>query len=375
MVTLWKKNKKENYSKLRKESEWKVVLKQQAIYIGSLAAFYGIYFFLLITGIHSTIALYVWGMDTGMYWFIVDNLPLILVVIPLLLFMVMEIRMVVRKEKTINQLILAIESVYNKDIEEVLLPSNLSVAQDQLSKIQLQQKIDEQRAKEAEQKKNDLIVYLAHDLKTPLTSIIGYLSLLDEEEGISKKLQQKYQGIALDKAYRLEDLINEFFEITRYNLQTMELDKKNINLRVLLEQLIDEFYPIIKEKKQEIDFNSPKEVFLEVDGFKIARVLDNVLKNAYSYGDENSTIQLSVEEKLDAVIICIKNQGPVIPNQKLHTIFDKFYRIDESRSSETGGSGLGLAVAKRIVELHDGTISAESAKEGTSFIITLPKPE
>lgn len=370
---MWKRNKKENQSQIRTQAEWKSVLKQQAIYVGGLVTFYGLFFIFLSTGLYSTIARIIWGFDTSIYWFIVDNLTLILFVLPVLIFIVVEIRMVIKKEKTINQLLLAIESVYNQDIDEVKLPENLSETQDQLVNIRLQQQIDEQRAKEAEQKKNDLIVYLAHDLKTPLTSVIGYLTLLNEEEDISPKLQKKYQGIALDKAYRLEDLINEFFEITRYNLQTMELEKANLNLSYLLQQLVEEFYPILKEKNQEIEMDIPKDLFIPMDGAKMARVFDNILKNAVAYGDRDSTIKVKVEEMEREVTVTISNKGPVIPTHKLKLIFDKFYRLDEARSSQSGGSGLGLAVAKKIVELHEGTIFAESNPEETCFVVTLRK--
>lgn len=369
---MWTRN-KNNYSQIRMESEWKTVLKQQAIYVGGLVAFYGVYFILLASGLYSSIARFIWGVDTSMYWFIVDNLGLILFFLPILIFIYLEIRMVIRKERTINQLIRAIESLYNKDIEEVKLPAGMDDVQSQIDNIRLQQEIDEQRAKEAEQKKNDLIVYLAHDLKTPLTSVIGYLTLLNEEEEISGKLQKKYQGIALDKAYRLEDLTNEFFEITRYNLQTMELEKANLNLSYLLQQLAEEFYPLLKEKNQEIELEVPKDLFIMMDGTKMARVFDNVLKNAVSYGNEDSVIKLVAKAEENEVIVTVSNQGIVIPSHKLQLIFDKFYRLDESRSSSNGGSGLGLAVAKKIVELHDGSIEAESSPEETVFTIRLRK--
>ena len=368
-----KRNKKSNCSQIRKEEEWKVVLKQQASYVGALIAFYGVFFLLIVSDVYSAIARFIWGMDTRMYWFIIDTFSWWFIVLPIVFFIIVEIRMVISKEKTINQLVMAIEGVYNKEVEEVQLPPNLEGVQDQLSRIRLQQKIDEQRAKEAEQRKNDLIVYLAHDLKTPLTSIIGYLTLLNEEEKINQKLQKKYQGIVLEKAYRLENLINEFFEITRYNLQTMELEKTKLDISLLLSQLSEEFYPILKEKNQELICDLPEGIFLDIDGAKMARVFDNLLKNATVYGIENSEIHLKVENKEEELIIRVMNEGPCIPAHKLQLIFDKFYRLDESRSSKTGGSGLGLAVAKRIVELHQGTIVAESSDKETSFIVSLQK--
>ncbi|MBR2079644.1 MAG: HAMP domain-containing histidine kinase, partial [Clostridia bacterium] len=223
-----------------------------------------------------------------------------------------------------------------------------------------------------ESKKNDLVMYLAHDLKTPLTSVIGYLTLLEECPELTQSQRAKFTGIALDKAYRLEQLITEFFEITRFNINTVQLQKNRIDLGMMMEQIADEFYPMLSEKDLQIDVDIPEKILMYADSDKLARVIDNLLKNAVNYSYEGSTILVGSRVRNGRVIIKFRNQCDEIPREKLEKIFDKFYRMDTSRSSETGGSGLGLAIAKQIVELHGGTIRASSNTDYTDFTVVLP---
>ncbi|AFS79017.1 vancomycin sensor histidine kinase VanS [Gottschalkia acidurici 9a] len=230
----------------------------------------------------------------------------------------------------------------------------------------------ERDAKQAEQRKNDLVVYLAHDIKTPLTSVIGYLDLMSEIPDMPIEQRAKYMEITLEKASRLEKLINEFFEITRYNLQAIVLEKKDFNLSYMLFQMADEFYPMLSEKKQEVIVNAEDNIMLCGDPDKLARVFNNVFKNAIAYGYENSEVTIDVKKQSQNAIITFKNYGKSIPQQKLNSIFEKFYRIDESRGTETGNAGLGLAIAKEIITLHEGEIYAESNDDYTTFYIKIP---
>jgi len=230
----------------------------------------------------------------------------------------------------------------------------------------------ERDAKQAEQRKNDLVVYLAHDIKTPLTSVIGYLDLMAEVPDMPIEQRAKYIDITLEKANRLERLINEFFEITRYNLQNIELDKMDFNLSYMLLQMADEFYPMLSDKKQKVEVNAENNIMLCGDPDKLARVFNNVFKNAIAYGDKNSKIIIDVYKQPQETIITFKNYGKRIPPQKLDSIFEKFYRLDESRGTDTGNAGLGLAIAKEIITLHEGKIYAESNDDYTIFYVKLP---
>lgn len=227
-------------------------------------------------------------------------------------------------------------------------------------------------AQENEQRKNDLIVYLAHDIKTPLTSMIGYLSLLNEINDMPLKQRVKYINIALEKSYRLEDLINELFDISRFNAEIIILSKEELNLTMMLEQIVDDFYPILKENNKEITIKSDDKIIIYADSDKIARVFGNIIKNAINYSINNDKIEIEVKKDNQNVIVKVKNKGAKIPEEKLKRIFEKSYRADSSRTSKTGGSGLGLAIAKEIVELHNGKIIATSNDLETVFEVVLP---
>lgn len=232
--------------------------------------------------------------------------------------------------------------------------------------------------KQEMQQKNDLIAYLAHDLKTPLASVIGYLCLLDESPSLPEELREQYIGITLEKSYRLEQLINEFFEITRYNLHAIVVTPGRVHLRTMLLQMADEFYPMLEPEGKQIQVDVPADLEFIGDADKLARVFNNILKNAAAYSYQNTVIRATACEetfpgKNPQVLICFSNQGDPIPAHAKDTIFEKFYRLDGSRSTRTGGSGLGLAIAKDIVEAHHGTISVESTLEETIFTVVLPK--
>lgn len=176
----------------------------------------------------------------------------------------------------------------------------------------------------------------------------------------------------MDKAERLEELINEFFEIARFNLSDIILQYSRINLSRLLEQLVFEFNPMFLEKNLRCKTDIPEDVMLKCDADKIQRAFDNLLRNAVIYSFNNSVIEITTNCQEHDVIIRFVNHGNTIPAEKLERIFEQFYRLDTARSTESGGAGLGLAIAKEIIELHKGTIAAKSGEEIIEFIVTLP---
>lgn len=226
--------------------------------------------------------------------------------------------------------------------------------------------------RQEQQRKNDLVVYLAHDLKTPLTSVEGYLDILMEQPELPEELKLKYTGIALEKAQRLEELIDEFFEISRFNLTEIVLKCKNVNMNRLIEQEIFEFEPMLREKSLTCSTNIPENFNCVCDPDKIQRAIDNLLRNAVNYSYPESVITLKAAEDGGNYRIIITNHGDTIPQESLDRIFEQFFRLDTSRSSKTGGSGIGLAVAKKIMEAHSGTITAESADSQIVFTIIWP---
>lgn len=272
----------------------------------------------------------------------------------------------------LDEVISASEKLAHPTDEQIILPDAMKSVQDEMNYIRETALRNASLAKEAEQRKNDLIVYLAHDLKTPLTSVIGYLTLLRDEVSISEELREKYLSISLNKAERLEDLINEFFEITRFNLSDITLQYSRVNLTRLLEQLVFEFKPMLSEKNLQCSLSIPTDIMIRCDVDKLQRVFDNLLRNAVFYSFENSEIEIIVMQDDIKTDIRFINHGNTIPQEKLGRIFEQFYRLDTSRSSKSGGAGLGLAISKEIVELHNGSIKAISEDEIIEFDIRIP---
>lgn len=221
-------------------------------------------------------------------------------------------------------------------------------------------------------RKDDLVTYLAHDLKTPLASVVGYLSLLEEAPDLPVEQRARFTGISLDKAHRLDALIEEFFDITRFDFHDIVLTRGYVDLALLLAQVADEFYPILTEQGKSVEVEATASLIVLIDGDKMARVFNNVMKNAIAYSYEGSTIRIFAEQTPDSVVVRFENQGDPIPAPKLGMIFEKFYRLDAARATNRGGAGLGLAIAKEIVSAHGGTISCASTPEATVFTIELP---
>lgn len=224
----------------------------------------------------------------------------------------------------------------------------------------------------AEQRKDELVMYLAHDIRTPLTSVIGYLNLLEEDPNMPPEQRAARIHIVLEKAYRLETMVNEFFEITKYKSQKITLSKETIDLYYMLVQLSDELSPVLAPRGNTVTLHLDENLTIEADPEKLARVFNNILKNAASYSFPHTEIVISAEKLEHEVIIRFQNSGEDIPNEALASLFNKFYRVDQSRSSDTGGTGLGLAIAKEIVTLHGGAISASSKNHVVTFTVSLP---
>ncbi|WP_427846367.1 vancomycin resistance histidine kinase VanS [Desulfosporosinus hippei] len=301
-----------------------------------------------------------------------NNMGMILFVV-ILIFLVIFFRFFISwLTKYFDEISVGMDRLAEESNDEITLSSELDFMENKLNQLKYNLEKQKKAALDAEQRKNDLVVYLAHDIKTPLTSVIGYLSLLDEAPDMPPEQKAKYVCITLEKAYRLEQLINEFFEITRFNLQAIVLNKEKINLLFMLQQMTDEFYPMLTPQDKQVSINVPEGLTLWGDADKLARVFNNILKNAIAYSYENNVIDISTKQQDKNMVITFTNQGNPIPREKLKTIFEKFYRLDSARSTNTGGAGLGLAIAQEIVKAHEGTILVESSLENTTFTVKLP---
>lgn len=224
----------------------------------------------------------------------------------------------------------------------------------------------------AETSKDQLILNLAHDLRTPLTSVIGYLEYILHHEEISKETSKHYMDIAYTKSKRLEALIEQLFEITRMNYGHLSLKKKPIDLSQLLEQLTEEIYPIFESHHLEARLNIPAAIQIDGDGELLARVFENLLANAARYGNEGKYIDITGNIEQEQIYITVKNYGDYIPEEELPFLFNMFYSGDRARTQQDGGTGLGLYIAKNIVEQHGGSIDVQSDITATQFTVILP---
>ena len=229
-----------------------------------------------------------------------------------------------------------------------------------------------EKERESERTKNELITNVAHDLRTPLTSIIGYLELLTNNQQIPADMQHKYIEIAYGKSRRLQKLIEDLFGFTKLNYGKIAMHVGQIDIVKLLGQLVEEAYPNFVEKGLSYDLQSnvPAKI-INADGNLLARLFDNLIGNAIKYGADGKRVLVKIHAESETVTVSVTNYGYVIPADELPLIFNKFYRVEQSRSSSTGGTGLGLAIAKEIVDMHGGTISVASDLNGTVFTVKL----
>lgn len=228
--------------------------------------------------------------------------------------------------------------------------------------------------RKSEKIKNNLITNVAHDLRTPLTSIIGYLDLIIRDEKLDQEKKDKYMHIAYDKSLRLEKLIGDLFNFTKFSSGEMKLNLERIDIVKLMEQMTEEFYPLFQEVGLLCSFTSEEDsAVITGDGNLLARAFSNLLANAVKYGKDGKNIVIKIKQNETEVSVSIINYGEIIPEAELEYVFDRFYRVESSRNTQTGGTGLGLAIAKTIAQMHGGSIQASSSRDGTVFEMILQK--
>lgn len=246
------------------------------------------------------------------------------------------------------------------------------IAQDiNLASEKLKQAMD--RGDFAENSKEQLVLNLAHDLRTPLTSVLGYLDFIIQGEGMSEEQIKHYTGIAFTKSQRLEKLIDELFEIARMNYGKLTIDKRPIDLSELLIQLNEELYPAFEKNNLTTRLNVTPHMTILGEGEQLARVFENLLTNAIRYGKDGQYIDIHCHLDAEDAVVRVVNYGNCIPPEELPYIFDMFYTGDKARTQLEGSSGIGLFIAKNIVEQHQGTITAQSDRIHTHFEVRFPQ--
>ena len=305
-----------------------------------------------------------------------DTLMMLVYVISgILIFSVTFLALQEKAMRYISRLSAAVQNISEGDLNttvEVIGDDEFSAMAANLNKMvgDIRNLMDKER--EAERTKNELITNVAHDLRTPLTSIIGYLELLSGKVEIPPQMQKKYIDIAYAKSKRLEKLIEDLFGFTKMNYGKMAMHVSKVDVVKLLSQLLEEFYPSFVDRNlsYELQSNVPAKV-ITADGNLLARLFDNLINNAIKYGADGKRVLVKIHADESTVTISVTNYGYVIPADELPLIFNKFYRVEQSRSTNTGGTGLGLAIAKNIVDMHGGSIQVTSDLDGTVFTVKL----
>ncbi|MBY0206860.1 HAMP domain-containing sensor histidine kinase [Paenibacillus cucumis (ex Kampfer et al. 2016)] len=253
------------------------------------------------------------------------------------------------------------------------------VAKDELGTIAESVNMASQKLREAvkrgdfaENSKDQLIVNLAHDLRTPLTSVLGYLDLLMKDEQLTEEQARHFIAIAFTKSQRLEKLIDDLFEITRMNYGMLPVRKTRLDLSELLKQMNEELYPVFEKNNLVTRLHIDNDLTVSGDGELLARVFENLLINAARHGKDGMYVDIKGFHDGGQVVIQVTNYGGHIHPDDLPHIFDMYYTGDRARTVQEGGTGLGLFIARNIVEQHEGIISAVSDVVHTMFEVRLP---
>lgn len=300
---------------------------------------------------------------------------IVYVILGIMIFSAVFLLLQRKSLKYIEKIAAAIQNISEGDLNtqvEVMGDDEFSMMAANLNRMEedIRELMDKER--ESERTKNELITNVAHDLRTPLTSIIGYLELLSKGVPMGPEMQQKYIDIVYTKAKRLEKLIEDLFGFTKMNYGKISMNVGKVDIVKLLGQLLEEFYPSFADKNltYELTSNVPAQMIM-ADGNLLARLFDNLINNAIKYGAEGKKVLVKIHAEEEIVTVSVINYGYVIPKDELPLIFNKFYRVEQSRSSNTGGTGLGLAISKSIVDMHGGTIAVASDLSGTVFTVKL----
>jgi len=231
-----------------------------------------------------------------------------------------------------------------------------------------------EKERDSERSKNELITNVAHDLRTPLTSIIGYMGYLTMKKDLDEETKENYIQMVYTKAKRLEKLIEDLFSFTKLNYGKIAMRVEKVDIVMLINQLLDDFYPSFTENDLEYELVCKQNsIIISADGNLLARLFDNLINNAIKYGKEGKFIRVFIRDEDEHVVVSVVNYGYVIPKKDIKNLFNKFYRVEQSRSTNTGGTGLGLAIVKNIVDMHKGNIEVRSDLDGTEFEVKLLK--
>lgn len=228
--------------------------------------------------------------------------------------------------------------------------------------------------KEYEDERRKMITNISHDLRTPLTSLLGYIEFIKDNKNLSEEEREEYINIIEEKGNNLRNLMSEFFQLSKLEGNDIKLNIKKINLSEIIRQSIILFYNDFNNKEIEPVIDLPsKEIYVMADKIAVERVLNNLISNAIKYGYEGKNIGINLEYNKKNVQVTVWDQGKGIPEEELKLIFERLYTLEKSRNKNFQGSGLGLTIVKKLIEMQKGTITVKSIPyKRNEFIFTLP---
>lgn len=229
-----------------------------------------------------------------------------------------------------------------------------------------------EREKQWEKTKNELITNVSHDLRTPLTSILGYMELIANIKYADEESMKRYAGVALAKCKELNALIDNLFEYSKLTNAEIKINKVKINLGGLLEQVMLGFIPALEEAEMEYRMLFINEkISIHADPLLLVRVFENLINNAINYGKEGKRLDVELNKENNTAVVRIINYGGPVSDNDLPFIFERFYKADKSRFGKGSGAGLGLSIVKSIIEMHEGTVTASSLDNRTVFEVRI----
>ena len=315
-----------------------------------------------------------WNTASNIYWRLIPNyMELYVTLLAVILTLVLFRPLIGSFMRYFDQIAGGIDRLADTGgREEIRLSPELVFIESRLNRLGQSLERRESLARETQRRRDDLMIYSAHDVKTPLTSVMGYLMLLDANPELPQEEREKYTRIALGKAQELDGMINEMFEMTRYNRHDITLEKREVDLYSLLIQLKEEHFPQLEAGGKRAVLHAAEDITLPADPDKLGRAFNNLMKNAVAYSAPGSEIELSAQALDGEVTVSFRNRCAPVPQEKLDRLFDKFFRLEEGKNANESGAGLGLAIAREIILLHGGSIRAESVSDGIRFTVELP---
>ncbi|SDC97392.1 sensor histidine kinase [Paenibacillus polymyxa] len=313
----------------------------------------------------------------GIRWLVnnIGSVPLMIVVgvLGFVLFFFLFSRKVMR---VLDEITAGIQEVAKGELShriEVKTSDEFGVVAASINQMAEQLQLSLQEERNAVAAKNDLITGISHDLRTPLTSILGFLEYIEKDRYQDEIEMRYYVSIAYEKSLTLRKLIDDLFEYTRVSGGSLPLSLQALNLNSFLMQLAEEFTPMLEDAGMTYKIIGGQEpLWIQAAPGELVRAYENLFSNAIRYGSQGKLMEIGLALEGDEAVVRISNYGEPIPAQDLPHLFDRFYRVDKSRSRETGGTGLGLAIAKSMIELHRGSIVAYSEKGRTDFVTRFP---